>query len=144
MRAISLWQPWASLVATGRKEFETRHWSTNYRGYLAIHATKRWTKEEIRILDMYRKHFPYPLDIIPPNPPLSAVLCVVNLVDVLPTDEVRPYITTMERAFGNFEPGRFAWKMEVVKVFDPPIPAKGAQGFWRWDQPAEYVQGAQP
>ncbi|MBP0020973.1 MAG: ASCH domain-containing protein, partial [Cyanobacteria bacterium SBLK] len=31
-KAISLWQPWASLIAMGRKKFETRHWSTDYRG----------------------------------------------------------------------------------------------------------------
>lgn len=41
MRAITLWQPWASAVALGSKTIETRHWSTNYRGPLAIHAAKR-------------------------------------------------------------------------------------------------------
>lgn len=41
MRAISLWQPWASLVVLGAKKIETRHWSTNYRGPLLIHAAKR-------------------------------------------------------------------------------------------------------
>lgn len=40
MNAISLWQPWASLVAFGEKKIETRSWSTLYRGALAIHATK--------------------------------------------------------------------------------------------------------
>ena len=27
MKAISLWQPWASLIAAGVKPYETRHWS---------------------------------------------------------------------------------------------------------------------
>lgn len=39
MQAISLWQPWASLVAVGAKWIETRSWPTPYRGRLAIHAT---------------------------------------------------------------------------------------------------------
>ena len=40
MKALSLTQPWASLVADGRKTTETRSWLTHYRGPLAIHATK--------------------------------------------------------------------------------------------------------
>jgi hypothetical protein len=41
IKAISLWQPWASLMAAGVKLHETRHWWTSYRGPLAIHAAKR-------------------------------------------------------------------------------------------------------
>lgn len=41
MKALSLWQPWATLIAVGQKRIETRHWPTTYRGPLAIHATKR-------------------------------------------------------------------------------------------------------
>ncbi len=40
MKALSLTQPWASLVAIGAKNIETRSWSTGYRGWLAIHASK--------------------------------------------------------------------------------------------------------
>lgn len=38
MKAITIWQPWASLKAYGIKEFETRSWATSYRGPIAIHA----------------------------------------------------------------------------------------------------------
>ena len=41
MKAISLWQPWASLIALGKKRIETRSWYTDYRGPIAIHAAKR-------------------------------------------------------------------------------------------------------
>jgi len=40
MKAITLTQPWATLVAIGAKQIETRPWSTSYRGQLAIHAAK--------------------------------------------------------------------------------------------------------
>jgi len=40
MKALTIRQPWASLVATGVKTIETRSWSTKYRGPLAIHAGK--------------------------------------------------------------------------------------------------------
>src|SRR5581483_12013186 len=45
MKCISLYQPWATLVACGQKRYETRSWSTAYRGALAIHAAKKWSEE---------------------------------------------------------------------------------------------------
>lgn len=41
MRALTLWQPWATLVALGVKTIETRSWGTSYRGPLLIHAARR-------------------------------------------------------------------------------------------------------
>lgn len=41
MKAITIWQPWASLLAIGAKQYETRSWETKYRGPIAIHAAKK-------------------------------------------------------------------------------------------------------
>ena len=41
MKVITLWQPWASLVALGLKENETRGWGQNYKGPLAIQAAAK-------------------------------------------------------------------------------------------------------
>jgi hypothetical protein len=49
VKALSLWQPWASLVALGVKTIETRSWSTSYRGPLAIHAARRPVREKVVI-----------------------------------------------------------------------------------------------
>ncbi len=38
MKALTILQPWASLIACGAKKIETRSWATKYRGPLAIHA----------------------------------------------------------------------------------------------------------
>lgn len=46
MKCISLWQPWASLMSIGAKKIETRSWTTSYRGWLAIHASKKWDSEQ--------------------------------------------------------------------------------------------------
>jgi hypothetical protein len=48
MKAITIIQPWATLIAFGEKEFETRSWATNYRGNLAIHAGRKIDKEAFR------------------------------------------------------------------------------------------------
>jgi hypothetical protein len=45
MRALSLWQPWASLWCSKRKVHETRQWRCSHRGWLLIHAAKRFEKD---------------------------------------------------------------------------------------------------
>lgn len=137
MKALSLWQPWASLIAIGAKQYETRSWSTPYRGLLAIHAAKRWTLDEARAMKHFLLTFPDLRAALSPDgllrPPLGAVLCVCKLVDVLPTEEAYRIITHKEWQFGNYSEGRFAWKLELTEVFDPPIRARGAQGLWDWE-----------
>lgn len=44
MKVITLIQPWATLIALGEKQIETRSWSTKYRGEIAIHAGKKIDK----------------------------------------------------------------------------------------------------
>ena len=46
MKAITLEQPFASLVSIGAKTIETRPWPTPYRGALAIHSAKKFTPVE--------------------------------------------------------------------------------------------------
>lgn len=41
MKALTIHQPWASLLACGVKKYETRGWKTNYRDPIAIHASKQ-------------------------------------------------------------------------------------------------------
>lgn len=48
MKAITIWQPWASLIACGAKKYETRPWATSYRGPIAIHAAARDTKSILK------------------------------------------------------------------------------------------------
>jgi len=42
MKALSLWNPWATLMVDGHKRVETRSWDTKYTGSLLIHAAKKW------------------------------------------------------------------------------------------------------
>ena len=41
MKALTIWQPWASLIARSVKQYETRSWATQYRGPIAIHAAMK-------------------------------------------------------------------------------------------------------
>ena len=131
-KALSLWQPWASLIALGAKQYETRSWSTNYRGELVIHAAKRFARAE-QALCATRPFIDWLVDgdiMSVKDMPLGVCLCVVELVDVVHTEVIAPSLSQQELAFGDYTPGRYAWKLEVVRVFDEPIPARGYQGLW--------------
>lgn len=97
MKAISLRQPHASLVALGLKRNETRSWATNYRGPLAIHASARMSREEGELC--WRDPFFRPLHkagLLQTSRngryefrylfPFGAVIAVCNLVDILETN----------------------------------------------------------
>ena len=63
MKAISLWQPWASLIACGAKPFETRHWAPprDLIGQtIAIHAAKKIDKDARQFAEdlMFGQHDP--------------------------------------------------------------------------------------
>jgi hypothetical protein len=86
MKAISLWQPWASLMAIGAKRIETRHWYTHQRGLVAIHAAKRWTREEQSLIEHNGTFFAalerHGIDHLSHFPlPLGAIVAVGELID---------------------------------------------------------------
>lgn len=120
MKALSLWQPWASAIALGLKRVETRHWSSRYRGLIVIHAAKRWTADE---RDLAWAHG---ID----DPPLGALVAIASLVDIIPTERVMHLVGSQELAWGNYAAGRFAWLLDDIKPLAEPIPYRGAQGLF--------------
>lgn len=132
MRALSLWQPWASLIGHG-KQFETRSWSTSYRGPIAIHAAKFFPREHRQIC-FREPYFSCLSDFIPP--PTGCFVAIAELTGVFPTEEVKPEFLRAdltELTFGDYSDGRFAWKLENIRQI-APIPAKGTRGLWRLDE----------
>jgi hypothetical protein len=125
IRAISLWQPWASAVALGLKHVETRHWSTKYRGPLVIHAARRWDRSQRQFASVERT-----LGRLPSRLPFGALVAVCNLVDVRPTEELKLSVSAIERLYGNYEPGRFGWLLADIRPLTEPIPYLGRQGFF--------------
>lgn len=133
MKALSLWQPWATLVALGKKRIETRSWGTDYRGPLAIHATKTIRKECLVV--MKRRVFVDALHMDPDDLPLGVIVAIVDLVgceQIMPWSELPP---SPEFDFGNYTAGRFMWSLADVQELDEPVPARGLQGLWEWQWP---------
>jgi hypothetical protein len=158
MKAISLWQPWATAIALGSKRIETRSWATAYRGPLAIHAAKRCVKAELRTyshLSFWQGALNRGAD--PSDPlwevlPFGAIVAVCRLArcypihalleDVLDEFHYRPWDTGhrfgwSEREMGYFGPGRFAWVLADVETLPEPIVYPGGQ--WLFQVPDELL-----
>ncbi len=65
----------------------------------------------------------------------------MNLVAVRETGEVYDDLCTREHIFGNYEDGRYAWFLEMLEVFERPIPAKGNRMLWNWISPSLSEKG---
>lgn len=143
MKAITIIQPWATLIAVGEKKFETRSWATKHRGDIAIHAGKKIDKKacaEPEIKAALERHG-YTAD----NLPTGAVVATANLSDchevyiehlgdavLLKSGTPHTWVGqgNKEFAFGWYETGRYAWRMDEVEKLSEPLPAKGQQGLW--------------
>lgn len=139
MKLISLWEPWATLMAIGAKKIETRSWSTPFRGWLAIHASKGGLSKRDLADCLAEPSFAKALRDVPISP--GKIVAVVRLVDCRPTVDMiadpafpsafRRYPgldTPQERAFGDFTEGRWGWVTEAGFRLPDPIPFRASQG----------------
>lgn len=141
MKAITIWQPWASLLISGQKIYETRSWATAYRGPIAIHAAKRPVRRIIdalaegnfwETLALFESLFPGPGELVQLS--TGAVVGKALLMRCNPIDEAFvAKLTPMERALGDFTLGRYAWEFQEMVPVDLPVPVKGRQGLWEWN-----------
>lgn len=113
MKAISVREPYASLIMDGKKTIETRTWTTNYRGKLLICASK-----------------------YPRTKNSGKALCVVDLV------KIRPMIQKDElMARCEIYPNAQSWIILNRKRIKP-FPVKGQLGLFEVpDSRIEYVGG---
>jgi hypothetical protein len=138
IKALSIGQPWASLVAIGAKELETRGWSTAYRGPLAIHASKTFPAQarEECLLEPFVSSLEW-AGLGPETLPRGEVVAIGWLEDCLDARTARKLIKhgvfrRRELAFGDFKPGRFVLVLKRMRVLPKPIPATGKLGLWDW------------
>jgi hypothetical protein len=99
MKALSVKQPWANMIANGEKAIETRTWSTDYRGDLLIVSSRK-----------------------PDIPPAGYALAVVRVVDCR-------RMTKMDESAARcpIYPGAYAWVLDSVRKVNP-FPVKGRLG----------------
>lgn len=136
MKAISLWQPWASLVALSLKLIETRGRLTHIRGRIAIHAAAK--KYSGAALAALLAEAGVDSALVARDLPLGAIVAVATLEDCVSVDERHTRLISMpfrEMVFGNYSAGRFAWMLKDVVPVVPAIPCKGRQGWFNLPKP---------
>ena len=132
MKAITLWQPWATMIATGLKVIETRTHNrfASLKGQrIAIHAGKKWDTNAIdavaeagRLMPSWifdkSAHF------------FGMVICTVRVEDF--------FLCRLEHSHdacidceGTL---RYGLELADVKVILHPVLAKGSQGIWNWNE----------
>ncbi len=107
MKALSVKQPWANMIASGEKSIETRTWSTEYRGDLLIVSSKK-----------------------PPISPAGFALVIVRLVGCRP-------MTSQDESLARcaIYPGAYSWVLEFVRKVRA-FPVRGKLGIYEVEIPA--------
>lgn len=123
MKAITLKQPWATLVSEGIKKYEFRSWKTNYRGKVLIHAGAGVDKEAQKNFDNLGLEFPS-----------KKILAVVEITDCIKIDKKfnDRIISEGNIAYGLKERTGYAWKLENVKKLNCEEIINGKLSFWEY------------
>jgi hypothetical protein len=127
MKALSLHQPWASLILFGIKKYETRSWETNYRGKLLICAAQKKGLLQKESYGYIRSKY---LSIRTPaytNLPFGVTILKCNLTECIKmTKEFIEKQSEQEIDCGDWTEGKYAWKLENIEEV-PQIEVTGRQ-----------------
>jgi hypothetical protein len=118
VKALTICQPYAELIARSLKRVENRTWPTRYRGRLAIHAGKSrdWLDEDD--LKTY------------PNMVFGAVVAVATLADCVRSEDILNGKIWLHLANHAHVEGPWCWVLEDVQPLEKPLTWRGAQGLW--------------
>lgn len=152
--ALTVWSPWSILIAAGAKPYEFRGWKAPkalWGRRIAIHTGARpvrkaelddllvrlqrgdWTTGlhrdiAIPILERLRQ--------APKAAVLSHVVCTAILREPRLSADVAGDFGGVVNDSDRVEHGMWAWPLDQIEACEPPVPAKGAQGFWPWKEEA--------
>lgn len=154
MKALTLWQPWASLVIAGAKPFEWRRWvppRALIGQRIVIHAGARKARRE-EILDLWRQ-----VSAGEPGTALDAAIALDLLDRWMTAPAMLPLASGLGTAvLGEARSARvlhgagkivadsdridqhvYGWPLTDIHPFEPIVPCRGFQGFWDWPFAAE-------
>ena len=125
MKALTIKQPWATLIQKGYKKYEFRTWKTNYRGDVLIHAGKGVDKCALEKLKDLNLEYP-----------IGVVLCKATITDCI---ELNPQVNNKINEsnpliYGEKNRVGYAWKLENIRVINSDKEVKGKLSFWEIDE----------
>lgn len=146
MKALTMWQPWASFLMLQTeprlKAYETRSWRTYHTGRIVIHAAKKepadvrshWLDDGARralIATRLGPYADYRAHRIYDDLPRGVALGTVDLIECVRCFTVCG-ITDVERELGDWSGDRWAWLTFGPTPFHEPIEYRGHQGLWNF------------
>ena len=131
MRALTIRQPWASLILAGKKTIETRSANTKRRGRVLLHAGAAMGRAE--------REAAIREGLDPDALPRGAIIGSIEIASAAPVGELD--VSDAERRRGDYRPGRWGWRLADVRPLARPVPAAGALSFWQ--VPADIAQAVE-
>lgn len=120
LKCLSLRQPYADLVVTGRKTIETRKWNTNFRGKFLVHASKIIDKESAALLNIDCS-----------KAIKGAAIGLAFLYDVKKYTNNEGFLADKEKHFGvGFSKPKYGFLLKGAKKLNKSVPMIGRLGFF--------------
>jgi len=120
MKALSLKQPYAELIVSGKKTIEIRKWNTNFRGKFLIHASMKRDDEAMK---------KYGFNDLP----RGFIVGEATLVDVKKYDNDSDFDKDGDKHFASSDYGNYGFILKDAKRITK-IPAKGKLNFWNFEK----------
>ena len=120
MKCLSISQPFADLIISGKKSIELRDWNTSFRGEFLIHAPIKIRVEDCKRLSISKKL------------PVGVIVGKAILYDVKKYNSQKELIQDKKfhHASTKFQNKKFGFMLKNPKLFRVPIPWKGKLGFF--------------
>lgn len=117
---MSVSQPFADLIVSGKKTIELRNWNTKYRGEFLVHAPSKIRKEDCKRLKISKK------------PVTGAIVGKIEIIDVKKYDSSEQVRKDQKfhLASKNFRDRKYGFVLKNPKQFRMPIPCKGKLNFF--------------
>ena len=126
MKALTIKEPWATLIIEGYKEYEFRSWKTNYRGKILIHAGKSLEKNQAKKFAEYNLKYS-----------CGEIIGEADLVDCIKVTEefdikLKKKNSLVYGNSGHVE--NYEWKLENIKKYEKKIKVNGKLGLWNYEK----------
>ena len=130
MKCLSVSQPFADLIVSGKKSIELRNWNTNFRGEFLVHAPLKIRLEDSKRLKIKKKFV------------TGAIIGKAQLYDVKKYKSIKEIKSDQKFHFASkkFQNKTFGFMLKNPKPFRIPIPWKGQLGFFDVDVPKNKIK----
>jgi len=130
LKCLSVSQPFADLIISGKKTIELRKWNTNFRGEFLIHAPMKIRTDDCKRLKMNKKFV------------TGSIMGKAEIYDVKQYNSIKEVRMDQNFHFAskNFHNRTFGFRLKNVKSLRIPIPWKGQLGLFDVDLPKTKIK----